>query len=131
MAKAETVPDKFLIFSLLYVKEMHRYIESTEQSNLIESIRKIANLRWSMSELEPLVYDPIFPLLKKIEVTCNTPCSLRKNVAENDPFIYSPYAKSKEKNVDKIIVEEEDCCFILTLDNPYSFAIEIQKLSLL
>ncbi|KAF8590613.1 hypothetical protein K439DRAFT_1382134 [Ramaria rubella] len=147
VAIAEALPEYSTVaqFDLSALRALHTIISSADQAYLYSNSAKAlvtARRRGDDRRVEywsgnPVVSLEITPLpLVRLPVEHRARDLLPPSeeasivVGKRDPFIYNPrllFSKSKSQAV---VVQNEPIEFILTLQNPYAFDLEIQNLSL-
>lgn len=54
----------------------------------------------------------------------------RSKKSKKDPFLYNPFAKPSSKALEMLTVTDEPASFRVTLQNPYDFEVEIERLQI-
>ncbi|THC97401.1 hypothetical protein EYZ11_003115 [Aspergillus tanneri] len=117
------------------------YLPQDEQVRLLNNIKRTVGAanKLGVSSLEAEYWDDFLvrgiqllplPDHKKPVRRSRPELEVVNEKSTKDPFLYNPFSKTSSKTTELFMVAEEPAAFQVTLQNPYEFEIEIERLQL-
>ncbi|RKP17193.1 hypothetical protein ROZALSC1DRAFT_30977, partial [Rozella allomycis CSF55] len=133
-------PDLIQFFTTLFLRKMNKYMSSSEQSLMFNSLKKLclSNKKENNRKNSIKILNENVSLVdvNKIQIIPNLnssyPKQMKKEKIEKKDqltFLFNPFEKSKQNN--NCLIMNESFMFEILINNPMSFPIEIQSISLI